>query len=83
MRVFLFEIEKSSNEFIDQDEHADMPETTASSEQEENEQFDWIEDEFANSKNKRDDKDLENLDDLKNDNFEENTGMGRNIYIRY
>ena len=67
---------KSSNEFIDQYEHADMPEITASSAQEENEQFDWIKDEFENSKDARDSKDLEN-----EDSFEENKGMRRSIYI--
>ena len=34
---------KSSNEFIDESENADMPETA------QDEQFDWIKDEFSNS----------------------------------
>ena len=37
---------KSSNEFIDESEHADMSE-------DENEQFNWIENEFENSKDSK------------------------------
>ena len=40
---------KSSNEFIDRDEHADMPETTTNTAQQENAQLDWIKDEFDNN----------------------------------